>query len=171
MLDSINMNQLIWIWKRNALSACSELYFISFHLYLSLALSLSFSHIYMKFWHICDVKMKIGSRSKRLKWILVSWKSAVPIPQLCKVHVMLSHLLIHKKKCPACHSFYWMKIIANKALQIYCPNIMMSWHGNAFCITGPLWGESTGGFPSQRASNAEIWYFFMYLGTNFWANS
>ena len=24
-----------------------------------------------------------------------------------------------------------------------------------FCITGPLWGESIGGFPSQRASNAE----------------
>ena len=26
---------------------------------------------------------------------------------------------------------------------------MMSGHGNAFCTTGPLWGESTHGFPSQ----------------------
>ena len=32
-----------------------------------------------------------------------------------------------------------------------------SWHGNSFCITGCLWGNSpvTGGFPSQMASNAE----------------
>ena len=62
------------------------------------------------------------------------------------------------------------------------------WHGKAFCITGPLWGESTGhrwipltkgpviqifdargqwipltkgtnGFPSQRAGNKQFWYF------------
>ena len=27
---------------------------------------------------------------------------------------------------------------------------MKIWHWNAFRITGPLWGESAGGFPSQR---------------------
>ena len=33
--------------------------------------------------------------------------------------------------------------------------MLMSWHENAFPITGPLWGESTGnlGFPAQRAIN------------------
>ena len=36
-----------------------------------------------------------------------------------------------------------------------------SWNGNAFCITGPLWGESTDHrrITSQRASNADIRYF------------
>ena len=35
--------------------------------------------------------------------------------------------------------------------------MMTSWHGNAFRITGPLWGESnTDGVASQRASHAEI---------------
>ena len=64
---------------------------------------------------------------------------------------------------------------------------MISWHGNTFYITGPLWGESighivpqelsnlffallahcernpqvTGGFPSQRASNVKLWCLFV----------
>ena len=37
--------------------------------------------------------------------------------------------------------------------------MITTWHGNTFWITDPLWGESTSGFPSQRASNAELWYF------------
>ena len=38
---------------------------------------------------------------------------------------------------------------------------MMSWNGNASCITGSLCGNPlvTCGFPSQRASNAELWCF------------
>ena len=32
--------------------------------------------------------------------------------------------------------------------------MMMPWHGNAFCITGPLWGEFTG--------NAELWCCFWW---------
>ena len=37
-------------------------------------------------------------------------------------------------------------------------HMMMTWHGNFFCITGPLWGEYTShnGFPSRRASNTEL---------------
>ena len=34
--------------------------------------------------------------------------------------------------------------ILHKNIQWWC----MLWHGNVFCITGSLWGESTG-FPSQ----------------------
>ena len=43
---------------------------------------------------------------------------------------------------------------------------MNSWHRNAFHITGPLWGESTGltdGFPSQRANNADLCYLSYWL--------
>ena len=38
----------------------------------------------------------------------------------------------------------------------------MSWLGNTFYIIGPLWGESTCGFHSQMASNAELWCFHWY---------
>ena len=34
-------------------------------------------------------------------------------------------------------------------------HIVRSSNGNIFHVIGPLWGESTNGFPSQRASNAK----------------
>ena len=39
--------------------------------------------------------------------------------------------------------------------------MMMPSNGIIFNVTGPLWGESpvTSGFPSQRASNMELWCF------------
>ena len=37
---------------------------------------------------------------------------------------------------------------------------MISWYGNAFNISGPLWRELAGGFTSQRDSNAAIWCVF-----------
>ena len=39
-------------------------------------------------------------------------------------------------------------------------------------ITGPLWGNPpvTGGFPSQRANNAKLWYFSILAWTSFWTN-
>ena len=37
--------------------------------------------------------------------------------------------------------------------------IMISWHGNIFHVTGPLW--VTDGFPSLRTSNAELGVFFV----------
>ena len=38
---------------------------------------------------------------------------------------------------------------------------MASSNGNIFCVTGPLWGESTGHrwIPPTKASDAELWYF------------
>ena len=42
--------------------------------------------------------------------------------------------------------------------------MMTSWYGNTFCITGPLWGESTSchsPFTSQWASNAELWCYVL----------
>ena len=35
-------------------------------------------------------------------------------------------------------------------------SMMASSNGNGYRITGPLWGESTGGFPSERAINADF---------------
>ena len=67
---------------------------------------------------------------------------------------------------------------------------MTSWHENAFRITGPFWRETDGcgnpwlnsgflaprasnrWFPSQRASDAELWiFFFIVSGTRWWTNS
>ena len=39
-------------------------------------------------------------------------------------------------------------------------NMITSWHVNAFRITGPLWGESTGGFPPQSNQLCGVWLFF-----------
>ena len=43
---------------------------------------------------------------------------------------------------------------------------MLSWHGNAFCITGPLWGESSSHirrFPTYKARNVQFWYLIVSL--------
>ena len=57
----------------------------------------------------------------------------------------------------------WIKAFTDVTNQVPSSHngiMMMPWqHVNTFHITGPLWGESTGltgGFPSQRASNAEL---------------
>ena len=41
--------------------------------------------------------------------------------------------------------------------------MMMSSHGNAFCVIGPLCGPVTGGFSSQRASSMKLWCFLVHL--------
>ena len=46
--------------------------------------------------------------------------------------------------------------------------MMASWNGNAFRITGPLWGGSIGWFPSKRASNTDLWWFFLASDTDLW---
>ena len=44
----------------------------------------------------------------------------------------------------------------NWTLLEYLNSIMLtSWHADDFCITGPSFGESTSGFPSQRANDVE----------------
>ena len=42
--------------------------------------------------------------------------------------------------------------------------MMTSWHGLAFYITGPLWGEPTAHWwiPLTKASNVELWCFVRY---------
>ena len=45
-------------------------------------------------------------------------------------------------------------------------NMMTSSNGNIFRVTGPLYGEFTGHrwTPRTKASDAELWCFFFYLG-------
>ena len=61
---------------------------------------------------------------------------------------------------------------------LYCSRpgwitMMTQCHRNPLLITGPLWGESTDHrlFPSQSASNMELWCFFMLAWTTYWTNS
>ena len=54
------------------------------------------------------------------------------------------------------------------------PSLMTkSWHGNAFPITGPCEGYLvTGGFPSQRVSNVELYFFLSVIGLkSCWSNN
>ena len=44
------------------------------------------------------------------------------------------------RTCSHCDCSVW-KQFGSPAMCVY---IMTSWHGNTFCITGPLWRESTG---------------------------
>ena len=41
--------------------------------------------------------------------------------------------------------------------------MMASWHGNDFRIYGSLCEKSTGVFPWQMVSNADLWYFYVSL--------
>ena len=50
--------------------------------------------------------------------------------------------------------------------------MMASWHRNAFCVTDTLWEKPvTGGFPSQRYSNMELWYYLLSVWTSCWKPS
>ena len=39
-----------------------------------------------------------------------------------------------------------------------CTIIMTSWHGKVFCITGPLWGESTGHNRIHLGTALSLWH-------------
>ena len=57
------------------------------------------------------------------------------------------------------------KQLARNPSDCYVQHIMMTlWYGKVFCITGPLWGESTGDrwIPLKGASNAELWCFICW---------
>ena len=46
-------------------------------------------------------------------------------------------------------------------IQLWLHMMTSWWHWNIFCITGPLWGQSTSHqwVPSQRATYVKLWYF------------
>ena len=48
---------------------------------------------------------------------------------------------------PTLMAIIWWYVFRNySTLQGFCTCQMMSWNGNNFCITGPLWGESMSGW-------------------------
>ena len=76
----------------------------------------------------------------------------------------------HQYRLMPCQNLKQGKSIISATLTLEDPRYVMipvmftmtSWHGNAFCVTGPLWGESTGkstgGFPSIMASTESLFY-------------
>ena len=70
--------------------------------------------------------------------------------------VMSSHPNMSESRASKFHSLHG-KLYLQKAGEFYHMRTS-SWHGNAFCITGPLWGESTSHWwiPLARASNSEL---------------
>ena len=58
--------------------------------------------------------------------------------------------------------------MSNTHWHFFVMDIVMvtSWHGNAFSVTGPVWGNLPviNGFPSKRATNTEPGYFLLCLG-------
>ena len=49
------------------------------------------------------------------------------------------------------------------------PLMVTSWHGISYCIHGPSCGEQViNGFPIQRASNAEFWFFLLLAILSLW---
>ena len=48
---------------------------------------------------------------------------------------------------------------------------MTSSNGNIFCVTGPLWGGSTGEFPSQNQWRGALLFSLICTWTNGWVNT
>ena len=85
-----------------------------------------------------------------LTLVIVTSELCVHFPQA----MVSMHLLLTKGLQLSPHATAWDWCMGR--LSTMCWN-MMSWDGNAFFITGPLWKESTaGGFPSQRLSIAKF---------------
>ena len=52
-------------------------------------------------------------------------------------------------------------------LCLFCTNPSISWHGNTYCITGPLWRKS-GGFPSQNSNGVELMFSLLLASKSWW---
>ena len=66
--------------------------------------------------------------------------------------------------------WFWYNIMA-LSKEIWA--IMTSSNGTIFRVTGTLWGEFTAHrwLPLAKASDAELWWFFIWVWTNSWANN
>ena len=58
-----------------------------------------------------------------------------------------------------CCVLLWLGTCTYHVLRVTTPVMTISWHGNNFLITGPLWGESTGQrwIPLTRSQYVELW--------------
>ena len=83
------------------------------------------------------------------------WKAWMVVPW---------HLMIYEV-----WNFWWPKELLSSALCRWCPDVETLSTSLALCDGNPL---MTGGLPSQRASNVELWCFPIWLaGMSCWTNS
>ena len=56
---------------------------------------------------------------------------------------------------------WYIDVVHDKPLKNIIRNVMTSWQGHAFHITGPSWGKSivNGGFHPQTISDTDFWFF------------
>ena len=96
--------------------------------------------------------------------ILYKHQVCFPMLTLCEIIIwMISILQIQRAEC-------------NEPNHIHKHVKMTSWNRNALnfvLVNNPLWVESSGhrGFPSQRASNVDLWCFFYVGPKNCWTNT
>ena len=69
-----------------------------------------------------------------------------------------------------------VKIMVYSLLNVDCcrdDGMMTSWNGNIFCVTDPLCGEFTSHrwLSFTKASDAELWFFFICAWINGWVNN
>ena len=79
--------------------------------------------------------------------------------------------LVMSKSCLG-YEFFWVRVV-HKPLRTQCwlyqpygsGIILTSWSGNAFRVTGPLWGESIGHrwIPLIKGQQCGLWYFLWCL--------
>ena len=86
----------------------------------------------------------------------------LPIYYMKQWVIHVSWTFRNKYQWNFCHiHLFWYGIIYSLLSHMLTHGIRTSWPGKIFCITGPLWWESTGDqwIFLTKASNVEIWYF------------
>ena len=79
--------------------------------------------------------IKLGSYFSRRQSATEVWTSLFALPPFCEENLIVAGGFSTQRFSNA----YW-KMRTTKDLSV----MMTSWYGNAFRITGPVWGESTG---------------------------
>ena len=115
---------------------------------------------------ICDILLERDHRNGKILCVMLCyflwcclWSASAVLsifgPWQCEIFFFL---WIHDSRVMCFHDG---NVRTALLLDIY---MVTSWHGNTFCVTVPLWGKPsvTGGFPSQRVSGAELWWFLCY---------
>ena len=109
--------------------------------------------------YFLTIQNPMGLFPCKLNAFITSRLSWHPIPYISGSK---GYLLPHNRNMPYSTKRtknLWFSCHENKIKISVFENVnhhMMSWQGNIFRITGHLW---TGGFPSQRVSNVDLWCF------------
>ena len=105
-----------------------------------------------------------GIRHYLVMLSLIGWKSSQNDPwYIASASFMLGLLLWVSR--PAFFLFFLMSVRFNDSstLPLWSHDDLITWNYTHFCPFARGIPPVTGGFPSQRASNSEIWCFLWYL--------